>query len=576
MLRVIFCICLLVLPSASFAAFKSSQDGIAPDSATNPRPLADDIMLPLPCGLSMALRAVDVPQGELVRDRSFSMGIANVTNADRKLYERQFTGYIAAPFTPKDLPAGWQGKLSAGDGAGYYFIGKYEVSRLQWQAVMDAVSADGEEKPYACPAMTSSGGNLPVGGVSWFETQDFLRRLNGWLARYHPEDLPRFSGTQNIGFLRLPTEEEWEYAARGGARVPQEWWADKDIFPLEKDRELKDYGVYNYGVTQAGPAAIGSRHANPLGIHDTLGNMREMVDGFFRLSIADMMGGSVTRRLHGAAGGILCKGGSYQSLEEDIMPGSRDEIPIHTAKGPSHPNDLGLRLVVAGLNIPNAERLAELRKEDTAHVRRIQEQAAPVNVESKTPLDALDALASAADERLRPGLMQLRGLLEDQSNAEERRQIKSLEHSFRSLLYLSETLRAFAYRYVSTEKEVAGMRDLLRQKLSPENRAKAERVLAQANEDMEGYLKSLRMGANYYKTSLGVALEAQRDDVDRLLAQMRREYGGDDIFSTHMRQDVNILSTYLAQARHKGLSALDSMVILKGIIPPRHYRALPL
>jgi hypothetical protein len=127
----------------------------------NPKPDIEDLVLPLPCGGAMTFRRVLTPAPEgPMSDRPVRLGWSNP--------ETGFADYIRRDFI--------LGSLSQpGIPSRFYYIGKYEVTRDQFAAVMQGEC----KKP-------NMGGLLPAGGVSWFEGVDFSRRLTEWIIAKHP------------------------------------------------------------------------------------------------------------------------------------------------------------------------------------------------------------------------------------------------------------------------------------------------------------------------------------------------------------------------------------------------------
>jgi hypothetical protein len=316
-----------------------SQQGAleSPDSvlaAVNPNPSKTDFSLPMPCGGKMILRHVCVPAGGYFADLPFEMGCNDCGRLKNSYMEGKRWSAVSGPFTLEDLPAAWRVQLEnaiayddgrcpePGDtniSAFYYFIGKYEVTNFQWKAVMNA-ACSGTEPQF------SADDPRPKTDISWFEAVEFTRKYTEWLIKNVPEYLPRFSN-ERFGYLRLPTEAEWEYAARGGHMVTESQLNDEEFFPLN-DRPYQDFAVFTDPDTakpQQKLAWIGSKCANPIGLFDTAGNVAEMVLDPFHFSISF--------RLHGAAGGFIIKGGSFRKSLVEIMPGRREEQPFFLGDG---------------------------------------------------------------------------------------------------------------------------------------------------------------------------------------------------------------------------------------------------
>lgn len=119
-----------------------------------------------------------------------------------------------------------------------YYMGRFEVTQALWSAVM------GEN-----PSRWRGDGMLPVENVSWTEAQEFCMLLSQLTGR-------RF---------RLPTEAEWEFAARGGEGYA---FAGCDRKGLD---DCAWYCVNSEGRTHA----VGSRKANAMGLYDMSGNVAE-------------------------------------------------------------------------------------------------------------------------------------------------------------------------------------------------------------------------------------------------------------------------------------------------------------
>jgi formylglycine-generating enzyme required for sulfatase activity len=339
----------------------------------NPKPLPGDVSLPLPCGGELVLRSVYVLAQGSLDDREvnlgypFSEGEAGYKQSFISGYRRDF---INGQFSLDDLAPQWRQavapllpKVDAGSPLKpmMYFIGKYEVTARQYAQVMAQAQAlaDGDAEP-ACQADTSAAGRLPKVRLSRFEAERFAAVYSAWLMKHHRDLLPvsgRGSKVEDggIGFVRLPTEVEWEFAARGGSAVSRQELEGR-LFPrktegAEGDGPLADWAVFNQVAGGTGQAArlmpIGTRQPNPLGLFDVIGNAAEMIQELFQL----VHGG----RLQGAYGGFVVKGGNYLEGEGTLFTGMRREYPLFAADGTEQRNETtGFRVAIGALSAPRS------------------------------------------------------------------------------------------------------------------------------------------------------------------------------------------------------------------------------
>ena len=195
-------------------------------------------------------------------------------------------------------------------------------------------------------------GRLPMTEVSWFDAVDFSRRYTEWLLTNAPALLPRED--QEPGFLRLPTEEEWEFATRGGLAVDD---ADflAPVFPMP-DGDLARYAWHESTGSAAGELhPVGLLKPNPLGLYDLLGNAAEMTLTPFHL---DRRG-----RPHGQSGGFVSRGGDVFTPAGQLGSAVRQEHNYFNATtGRAKSLDsLGFRLVVTAPVIVSPKRLDAIK-----------------------------------------------------------------------------------------------------------------------------------------------------------------------------------------------------------------------
>lgn len=122
-----------------------------------------------------------------------------------------------------------------------YYIGRYELTQAEWQKIMG-----NNPSRFKCET-------CPVESVSYNEAHEFISKLKVLTGRNY----------------RLPTEAEWEYAARSGGK--REKWAG-----TSNESKLMEYAWYR-GNLDGDTHMVGLKRPNDLGLYDMSGNVEEMV-----------------------------------------------------------------------------------------------------------------------------------------------------------------------------------------------------------------------------------------------------------------------------------------------------------
>ncbi len=191
-----------------------------------------------------------------------------------------------------------------------FAMGKYEVTFAEWAACV----RDGGCNGYRPNDSRWGRGNRPVMNVSWDDAQTYVR----WLGR----------GTGER--YRLPSEAEWEYAARAGTATARYWRESAGSgcgyangADLTAKEQYSGLTVANCRDGYINMAPVGSFRANGFGLHDVLGNVREWLEDCWHGSYADaptdgsawITGGSCAKR--------VLRGGSWIIDPRDLRSADR-------------------------------------------------------------------------------------------------------------------------------------------------------------------------------------------------------------------------------------------------------------
>jgi len=231
-----------------------------------------------------------------------------------------------------------------------FYIGKYEVTQGLWMAVM------GNN-----PSKITGDDNLPVESVSWNDVQEFIEKLNAKTDKTY----------------RLPTEAEWEYAARGGN-------VSKG-YKYSGSSNIDDVAWYD-GNSGETTHPVGTKQHNELGIYDMSGNLWEWVsdyngsyNSFSAMNPQGPSSGSA-RVLRGGSWHIVAWNCRVSNRYSHIPSSNRSHVGFRLALSTEGADSLTNGRSGASIQRVVMENMAELRYAYTKRLRDKPKMAGKVTV----------------------------------------------------------------------------------------------------------------------------------------------------------------------------------------------------
>ena len=441
-------------------------------AAYDPCPAPDDLHLPMPGGLRMVFRSVNVPGKEFWGnpERNVEMGDPNAP-----MFEGPRLVTVAGSF-PSSNGASWQ-----------MILGKYEVTVAQVAAVFgngdltaglqELAQRSGRYRSYEqaiSPGVSDKRRARilaqPITSLTIYDYREFIRRYTEWCYA----DPTCFSSMPSYGvmpgFFRMPTEIEWEYASRKGA----------DKFASGLPFAANDVAYYAYVSSnlkvRSRPTVIG--RLKPVnGFYDLFGNVAELAEDRFYAELGQ-----------GKPGMLVVRGGNFQFEGGDLRPSLRRETNVYRkaddgSMQPLRSQTVGLRLAIGSATVPDAKTLAHIQQEYGVYRSTTRMQSASGSstqaslLQAASPLERLGALidnlrqrapqtASVLDEmedRAQEAKVALVRTTEDLTHQLARNAMRAAAEAGRSLKQRNQTrqaLEAFKSKPNPTRRDQERIRNL--------------------------------------------------------------------------------------------------------------------
>jgi formylglycine-generating enzyme required for sulfatase activity len=447
----------------------------------NPQPAKGDLTLPMPQEASMVFRPVFIGKGKNPFFlRQFDMGDPG---NDFKEYLTR-AGIGGAFLDQQNGQPDW-----------LYYLGKYEVTAAQYATIMAS----------AAPAQPNS--RYPIQNISWFEAQEFIHKYNLWLFSHARERLPRCGET--VGFLRLPTEAEWEFAARGGTAATEEQFRAR--YPYLK--ALSNYEWFS-GPSSSHNALqpVGVLAPNPLSLHDLLGNVAEMTSSLYQVEY-----------YQGRVGGFVARGGHYVTQEAQMRASLRAEQPFYDRNlQPQRSPTLGIRLAISctiftGLDTAELQQDWDLWRGDRTR------QESPAGGSTAPP-------TTQTNIKLVEVAKIVRQVLGDAALAQDsRRQLEIVQASFgniEAVIKQTEVEQAFAWVKIATTRGLS-IAEALKERLPKlrkalqlaKNSGVSTAIVDETQKNLNGLLETIEKTLREYAQCLDQLSKFEKDSREQAFTQ---------------------------------------------------------
>ena len=190
-----------------------------------------------------------------------------------------------------------------------FWLGRYPVTQAEWSHIMGSN-----------PSSSKAGNYYPMENVSWNDIQEFIEKLNA----------------DDAAIFRLPTEAEWEYAARSGGKQ-EKYAGGNDV----------DRVAWYVGNSSGHTHPVGGKAPNSFGLHDMCGNVMEWCEDWYKEDFYTSFPVENPLCTDDHTGMRVMRGGSWNYCDGGV----RCEVRGRSAPGQRF-NDVGFRLACLLPNRP--------------------------------------------------------------------------------------------------------------------------------------------------------------------------------------------------------------------------------